>query len=127
MLSISFNPYTWDGTKERVASDVVTLKLKNNKRELIKVSNLSEDIVIVTPLKPDENFTKIKNYFTRDDNLLFHVIEVRFENTWLMLEIKPQDPTVHMFVYMRFGQRPTTQDYDLNATLSLMAKSVFGY
>ena len=125
MLSISFNPYTWDGTKERVASDVVTLKLKNNKRELIKVSNLSEDIVIVTPLKPDENFTKIKNYFTRDDNLLFHVIEVRFENTWLMLEIKPQDPTVHMFVYMRFGQQPTTQDYDLNATISHGEKCVW--
>ncbi|CAH3159289.1 unnamed protein product, partial [Pocillopora meandrina] len=107
------------------ASDVVTLKLKNNKRELIKVSNLSEDIVIVTPLKPDENFTKIKNYFTRDDNLLFHVIEVRFENTWLMLEIKPQDPTVYMFVYMRFGQRPTTQDYDLNATISHGEKCVW--
>ena len=50
MLSISFNPYTLDGIKERVGSDVITLKLKNNKRELIEVSNLSEDIVIVTPL-----------------------------------------------------------------------------
>ena len=62
MLSISFNPYTLDGIKERVGSDVITLKLKNKKRELIEVSNLSEDIVIVTPLKPDENFTKKANY-----------------------------------------------------------------
>ena len=79
MLSISFNPYTLDGIKERVGSDVITLKLKNNKRELIEVSNLSEDIVIVTPLKPDENFTKKANYFTRNDNLLFHEIDVRFK------------------------------------------------
>ena len=58
MLSISFNPYTWDGTKERVGSDVLTLQLKNNKSELIKVSNLSEDIVIFIPLKPDKDLTK---------------------------------------------------------------------
>ena len=48
MLSFSFNPYTWDGTKERVGSDVVTLQLKNNDSKLIKVSNLTEDIVICT-------------------------------------------------------------------------------
>ena len=42
-----------------------------------------------------------------------------------MLEIKPQDPTVHLFVYMRFGQRPTTQDYDLNATISHDEKCVW--
>ena len=41
-----------------------------------------------------------------------------------MLEIKPQDPTVHLFVYMRFGQRPTAQDYDLNATISHDEKCV---
>ena len=42
-----------------------------------------------------------------------------------MLEIKPQDPTINMFVYMRFGQRPTTQDYDLNATISHDEKCVW--
>lgn len=74
MLSFSFNPYTWDSSKERVDSDVVTLQLKNNKGELIKVSNLSEDIVIITPLKPGKNFTEKAKYFTRNDNLLFHEI-----------------------------------------------------
>ena len=79
MLSISFNPYTWDGTKERVGSDVLTLQLKSDKRELIKVSNLSEDVVIVIPLKPEKKLAKKENYFTRNDNLLFYEIEVRFE------------------------------------------------
>ena len=42
-----------------------------------------------------------------------------------MLEIKPQVPTINMFVSMRFGQRPTTQDYDLNATISHDEKCVW--
>ena len=62
---------------------------------------------------------------TRNGNLLFDKIEVRFEKSWLMLEIKPKDRTVHMFVYMRFGQRPTTQDFDLNATISHDEKCVW--
>ena len=32
MLSFSFNPYTWDATRERVGSDVVTLHLKRVQR-----------------------------------------------------------------------------------------------
>ena len=126
MLSFSFNPYTWDGTKERVGSDVVSLHLKNNDSEPIKVSNLTEDIVIVTPLKLQKISASEKSwYFTKNDDLRFHEINVKYENTLLMLEIKPQDPTVHLFVYMRFGQRPTTQNYDFNATISPDEKCVW--
>ena len=126
MFSFSFNPYTWDATKERVGSDVVTLHLKNNDSELIKVSDLTEDIIIITPLKLQQILATEKSwYFTKNDDLRFHEINVKYENTLLMLEIKPQDPTVHLFVYMRFGQRPTTQDYDLNATISHDEKCVW--
>ena len=126
MLSFSFNPYTWDATKERVGSDVVTLLLKNNDSELIKVSNLTEGIVIVTPLKLQKISASEKSwYFTKNDDLRFHEINVKYENTLLMLEIKPQDPTVHLFVYMRFSQRPTTQNYDFNATISYDKKCVW--
>ena len=126
MFSFSFNPYTWDGTKERAGSDVVTLLLKNNDSKPIKVSNLTEDIVIVMPLKLQKISASEKSwYFTKNNDLRFHEINVKYENTLLMLEIKPQDPTVHLFVYMRFGQRPTTQDYDLNATISHDEKCVW--
>ena len=126
MFSFSFNPYTWDSTKERVGSDVVTLHLKNNDSKLIKVSNLTEDIVIVMPLKLQKISASEKSwYFTKNDDLRFHEINVKYENTLLIMEIKPQDPTVHLFVYMRFNQRPTTQDYDLNATISHDEKCVW--
>lgn len=125
MLSFSFNPYTWDDTKERVDSDVLSLQLKDNKNKLIKVSNLSEDIIIIIPLKPQQDFTEKLWYFTRSDDLRIHVINVKYENTLLMLDIKPQKPTVHLFAYIRFGQRPTVEDYDLNATISHNEKCVW--
>lgn len=125
MLSFSYNPYTWDDTKERVDSDVVTLKLKNNDSELIKVSNLAEDIVIVTPPKLQKDSLKKSWYFTKNNDIRFHEINVKYENTLLILEMKAQDPTLYLFVYMRYGQRPTSQDHDLNATISQDKKCVW--
>lgn len=118
MVSISFNPYTWHSTKERVNSDVLVLNLKNDNNEMLEVSSLDEEIVIVVPLKPQTPSKEKSWYFIKKDELRFHEINVTHKNTLLILEILPQDPTVHLLVYMRFGQRPTTQEYDLNATIS---------
>ena len=121
---MSFNPYTWDSTKERVDSEVLFLDLKDNKSELLEVSSLPDDIVIVIPSKP-RTMPKELWYFTTDDDLRFHEITVKYENTLIQVEVKPQEPTVHLFVYLRFGQRPTTQNYDLNATISQNGQCVW--
>ena len=94
---MSFNPYTWDSTKERVDSEVLFLDLKDNKSELLEVSSLPEDIVIVIPSKP-RTMPKELWYFTTDDDLRFHEITVKYENTLIQVEVKPQEPTVHLFV-----------------------------
>lgn len=117
MLSIPFNPFTWDKTRERVDSDVLDLDLKDDTRKLIKVSNLSKDIMIVTPLNPQQISLQIPQYFTQNNDLRFHQIDVQYENTLIMLEIIPADASVSLFVYMQYGQRPTTQVHDLNATV----------
>lgn len=118
MLSIPFNPYTWDITRERVDSDILALDLKDDERKLIKVSGLPNDVLIVTPLKPQQISLQIPQYFTQNDNLGFHLIDVKYENTLIMVEITPTDESVTLFVYMRHSQRPTTQVYDFNATIS---------
>ena len=118
MLSIPFIPYTWDSTKHRVSSDVLVLDLKDEKSKLIKVSNLSNDIIITIPLKPQTIFPEKLEYFTKNDDLRFHEIDVEYENTLIVFEIVPQEPNMHFFAYMRYGQRPTSKDYDLNATVS---------
>ena len=118
MLSIPFNPYTWDVTRELVDSDILALDLKDDERKLIKVSGLPNDVLIVTPLKPQQISLQIPQYFTQNDNLRFHQIDVKYENTLIMVEMASTDERVTLFVYMRHSQRPTTQVYDLNATIS---------
>ena len=75
MLSIPFNPYTWDGTRKRVNSDVLALDLKDETRNVIKVSNLSSDIIIVTSLQPQVIALEKPQYFTKNENLRFHEIK----------------------------------------------------
>ena len=125
ILSVPFNPYTWDVTRERVDSDILALDLKDDERKPIKVSGLINDVVIVTPLKPQQISFQIRQYFTQNDNLRFHLIDVKYENTLIMVEIAPTDESVTLFVYMRHSQRPTTQVYDLNATISKQATCIW--
>ena len=125
MLSIPFNPYTWDRTKQRVNSDVLALDLKDDKRKLIKVSNLSNNVIVVMPLNSQTVSFESPQYFTRNDNLRFHEIYVEFENTLIKIEITPAQANTNLFVYFRYGQRPTTQKHDLNATVSKSEKCVW--
>jgi len=125
MLSIPFNPYTWDSTKQRVNSDVLALDLKDDTRKLIKVSNLSNNVIIVAPLKNQTVSLESPQYFTRNDNLRIHVIDIEYENTLIMLEITPTEANTNLFVYLRYGQRPTNQEHDLNATVSKSEKCVW--
>ena len=125
MLSIPFNPYTWNSTKQRVNSDVLALDLKDDTRKLIKVANLSNDINIVIPLQNQRVSLEHGQYFTHNDNLRFHEIDVEYENTLIMLEVTPTEANTNLFVYLRYGQRPTTQVHDLNATVSKSRKCVW--
>ncbi len=125
MLSIPFNPYVWDSTKQRVNSDVLALDLKDKAGKLIKVANLSDSVMVVIPLKPPTVTANTSQYFTNNNNLRFHEIDVEFGNTLVILEITPCEESTYLFVYMRYGQRPTTKEYDLNATVSSNSRCVW--
>ena len=125
MLSIPFNPYTWDSTKQRVNSDVLALELKDDTHKLIKASNLSHNIIVIAPLKPRTVSLESPQYFTQNDNLRFHVIDVKYENTLIMLEITPTEANIDLYVYLQYSQRPTTQEHDLNATVTNNGRCVW--
>ena len=118
MLSIPFNPFTWDATRNRVDSNIMSLDLKDHARGLIEVSNLTKEVVISMPLKPQKISLEIPQYFTGKDNLRFHQINVEYENTLIILEIKPEEKSTTLFVYLRFRNRPTFEVHDINATIS---------
>ncbi|KAL9976396.1 hypothetical protein ACROYT_G013694 [Oculina patagonica] len=125
MLSIPFNPYTWDSTKQRVNSDVLALDLKDERRNVIKLANLSNGVTVITPLKPRTISSENPQYFANNDNLRFHKIDVENDNTFIIVEITPGEASTHLIVYMRYGQRPTTKEHDLNATVSSNGRCVW--
>ena len=125
MLSIPFNPFTWVRTSERVYSDVLTLDLKDDKRKNIKVSHLSSDIFMRIPLKDQINVLEYPHFFTKNGTSRFHKIKIDHENTLLQLEITPEDATVNLLIFMRFGDRPTNQVHDLNGTVSSKQRCIW--
>ena len=116
MLSTTFNPYTWDFTRDRVHSDVLSLQIKDDKGNIINMSNLTSDISLELPLHPD-NHTWVLENFANPTSLGYHAIHVPYEETFMKIEIKPQTPKAQYTIYFRYDQRPTTEVYDLNRKL----------
>ena len=118
MLSIPFNPFTWDITSQRVHSNVLSLDLKNDKRRMIKVSKLSSDIFIKIPLNHQDRASEKPHFFTKNGTSRFHEIKIDYENTLIQLEITPEEINVNLTIFMRFGHRPTIREHDLSGTVS---------
>ena len=125
MLSIPFNPFTWDRTKERVASNVLSLDLKDDKQNVVEISQLLIDVIIEIELKTQRIPEKTFHFFTRNNLTRFHEISVDYENTTMQLEIAPKDKSVNLTIYVRFGHRPTIKEYDFNATISSMERCIW--
>ena len=115
MVSMTFNPYTWDKTRKRIHSDVLTLELKDDKRKTIKVSQLPSDVTIKISLKEDYDVIENSHFFIKKNASRFHEIYVEYENTSIQLETQA---TVNLLIFMRFGSRPTSQEHELNGTVS---------
>ena len=125
MLSTAFNPFTWDRTRQRVNSYVLSLELKDDQRKVMEISELSSDVVIEMTPKPQKYSLKISPFFTNNNSPRFHEIKVDYENTVVQLDIAPEDALVKLALYIRFGQRPTIREHDLNATISSYEKCIW--
>ena len=117
MLSMRFNPFTWDSTSERVRSNILTLELRDDKQRAIRVSQSSE-IFMKIPLKTTGTNVEqpLANIFIK--NTRFHEINVDYENTSIQLEITPADAAVNLMIFIRFNYRSTILEHDANGTVS---------
>ena len=71
MWSMQFNPFTWDNTSGDVHSAVLTLELKDDKRNSIEVSKLSSDVLIKIPLNSAVSVQTNQSFFTKQPHLTF--------------------------------------------------------
>lgn len=118
MLSIPFNPFTWDKTRERVDSNVLSLDLKDDEQQVVEIEQLSSDVIIEIPLNAQSKPVKMLHFFTKSNSPRFHEITVDYESTIVQLDIAPKDESVNLTIYIRFGHRPTIKEHDFNATIS---------
>ncbi len=118
MLSIPFNPFTWDKTRERVDSNVLSLELKDDEQQVVGIEQLSSDVIIDIPLNDQSKPVKMSHFFTKNNSFSYHEITVDYENTVIQLDIASEDESVDLTIYITFGHRPTIKEHDFNATIS---------
>ena len=118
MRSTAFNPYTWDYSRTRVDSDVLSLDIKDDKGNVVNVSHLTSNINIQLPLHPKNHTPDVFEHFAKPAKLHYHVTRVDYEGTVIKIEIKPQTPKARYTIYVKYQQRPTTDNYDVNQTVS---------
>lgn len=118
MIMHSKNPYTWDSASNLVTSGVLDVNLKLSSGKM-SVSNLEKPIGITVATKKLEASPTTgpeATYFAKpsngSDNLRYHSFNLDSELHTVEFKIVP-DLGVSLNVYVRSGERPTTQHFNL--------------
>ena len=93
MLTISFNPYTWDRTAEKVRSNVVSLQLKDDKGMPVTVDNLKSKIKITIPQTQDIKKGTWKGDLlfvkpSKHEEMQYHAVNVDIARTSLHIVVR---------------------------------------
>ena len=92
MLSIPFNPYTWDDRADKVSSNIVSLQLKDNMGTPVVVEDLKSmiDIVITRKLEVKNNIFGGQSFFIKpsmDDEMQYHVVNVDIDRSSMKITV----------------------------------------
>ena len=122
---MTFNPFTWDDSKQRVNSGVITVDLKDENGKILKASDLSSKVHISIPLEPSKQPSEKASFFTKSNEARYHEINVNHEKTLIQLQITPEDTNENLYFYLRYDQRPTINSYDLNGSISRNGRCIW--
>lgn len=119
MISYNVNPHSIGGqTFDEISSKVVSLTLKDENGNEINISNLHSPISLTVPLKNTGNKTPPIEEYTVPDVMLYRVFTENGGNSLIALSFKLERPAPFE-VYVKYGARPTKQDYDYFTTLDV--------
>lgn len=90
MWSTPFNPFTWDQTSERVTSHVAGLEVRDEKGDIIDMTNLSREITVILPLdkKATHIISRGSTYY--HEMIINHNIKVRYAQSFVNVSFLPQ-------------------------------------
>ena len=115
MMTLTRNPYPWDNSS--LTSKVCRLELKNEETGTMNVSDLENDIEITIPTKNEESESaELDSHFLKPYEMTISSYYAELSNVSVSLNLEVvKDAIVEVFV--KFGSRPTVEDFDLNFTM----------
>ena len=93
MLTVPFNPYTWDKTADKVRSYVVSLQLKDNKGSAVTVDNLKSKIHIAIPRRANNKSDTWEGdkFFikpSKEGKMQHHVVNVDLDGSSMKIKVR---------------------------------------
>lgn len=117
MISYNINPhFLGDQAFDEINSKVLSVTLKDESGNVINISNLHSPISLTVPVKTTENSTAPVEEYSVPDVMLHRVFTENRGNSLVKLSLKLEKPAPFE-VYVKYGARPTKEDYDYFATL----------
>ena len=117
MINYKVNPYAVHPSSDEINSQVVSLILKDETGKIIDVTNLHTDISLTIPLKKSKNSTRpLVPEYSVPEVMTYRVVTTHHEKTSIRISLR-LDRGKPFQVYIKYGTRPTQQDYDFFTTL----------
>ena len=122
MTAVKFNPYTWDNSSNAVQSNVISLELQSGKAK-INVSSLEDDIVMVIPIsslsKNNTNSSEVLEHsFLKPNKMSIRSYYAELADVPVSIALGVSERGVVIELFIKFGSRPTIDDFDQNSTMS---------
>ena len=120
MQAVNFNPFTWDSSSKKIKSSVTSLNLQTDNGKKINVSNLDSDIEIVIPISspPTNTSNGTEHYFLKPNRMSFRSYYAELADVPVSIKIGVPEEGMVIEIFVKFGKRPTTEDFDHNFTVT---------
>lgn len=118
MITSAFNPQSSLNGSNPVNSKVVSLDLKDDSGQTLKIKDLPNDIAIEIPASQSYgNATPLREHFINPGQMRYHIINVQQTNATVKFSARIclNDSVT---AYIRYGQKPTESVFDDVVVLS---------
>ena len=90
MWTTPFNPFIWDQTSKRVTSHVAGLEVRDEKGDIINMTDPSRKITVILPLDKKATHNILKGFKVYRKMMINHNITVQYGQSFVNVSFKPQ-------------------------------------
>ena len=120
-MTFDFNPYTWDPNSAAIKSSVCSFEINSEAEGTMNVSGLDKDIELTIPNNnpSNEESSEPESSFLKPNKMTIRSYYTEIPNASVSINLAGQDKEMVIEVLVKFGSRPTLDDFDQNFTVTL--------